>query len=141
METLTLNLSFLINVPVQNVWTALTDPEIVKQYFFGTKLQTSWKIGDPITFSGEWEGKEYIDKGTVLQIETGRLIAYNYWSSFSGKEDKPENYANITYQLEQEGNQTKLTIQQDSIADQQALAHSEQNWKMVVNSMKELIEK
>ncbi|MFN8890632.1 MAG: SRPBCC family protein [Cyclobacteriaceae bacterium] len=141
METLTLNLSFLINVPVQKVWTALTDPEIVKQYFFGTKLQTSWKIGDPITFSGEWEGKEYIDKGTVLQIETGRLIAYNYWSSFSDKEDKPENYANITYQLEQEGNQTKLTIQQDSIADQQALAHSEQNWKMVVNSMKELIEK
>ncbi|MBI3219547.1 MAG: SRPBCC domain-containing protein [Bacteroidetes bacterium] len=141
METLTLNISFLINASAQTVWNALTDPEVVKKYFFGTDLKTSWKIGDPITFSGEWEGKEYIDKGTVLQIETGRLITYNYWSSFSGKEDRPENYANITYQLEQEGNQTKLTILQDSIADQEALAHSEQNWKMVVNSMKELIEK
>ncbi|MFY8036896.1 MAG: SRPBCC domain-containing protein, partial [Cyclobacteriaceae bacterium] len=57
METLTLNLSFLINASSQKVWTALTDPEMVKQYFFGTKLQTTWKVGDPITFSGEWEGK------------------------------------------------------------------------------------
>jgi uncharacterized protein YndB with AHSA1/START domain len=141
METLTLNLSFLINVPVQKVWAALTDPEIVKQYFFGTKLQTTWKVGEPITFSGEWDGKAYVDKGTILQIQAGKSVTYNYWSSFSGKEDKPENYANIVYQLEDHGNQTKLTIQQDRIADKEALAHSEQNWKMVVNSMKELIEK
>ncbi len=116
MNTLTLNLSFLINSPTQKVWNALTDPEIVKQYFFGTNLKTSWKVGDPITFSGEWEGKAYVDKGTVLKIEEGKSVTYNYWSSFSGKEDKPENYANIVYQLEDQGTQTKLTIQQDGIA-------------------------
>ncbi len=141
METLTLKLSFLIDAPAQKVWTALTDPEMVKRYFFGTNLQTTWVVGDPITFSGEWEGKPYTDKGTISRIDKEKLIAYNYWSSFSGKEDRPENYANITYQLEQEGNHTKLTILQDSIADQEALLHSEQNWKMVVNSMRELIEK
>jgi len=141
MNTLTLNLSFLINASSQTVWNALTDPEIVKQYFFGTKLETTWKQGDPITFSGEWDGKAYVDKGTILQIEAGKSVTYNYWSSFSGKEDKPENYANIIYQLEEQGGQTKLIIQQDSISDKDALTHSEQNWKMVVNSMKELIEK
>ncbi len=141
METLTLNLSFLINASSQKVWTALTDPEMVKQYFFGTSLQTTWKVGDPITFSGEWEGKAYVDKGTILQIDEGKSVAYNYWSSFSGKEDKPENYATIVYRLEEQEEQTTLIIQQDRIADQEALAHSEQNWKMIVNSMKELIEK
>lgn len=141
METLTLNLSFIINASTQKVWHALTEPEIVKQYFFGTKLETSWNVGDPITFSGEWDGKAYVDKGTILQIEVGKSVTYNYWSSFSGKEDKPENYANIVYRLDEEGNQTKLTVQQDRIADKEALEHSEQNWKMVVNSMKELIEK
>ena len=141
MNTLTLNLSFLINASSQKVWNALTDPNLVKQYFFGTNLQTTWKVGDPITFSGEWEGKSYVDEGTILQIDAGKSVTYNYWSSFSGKEDKPENYANIVYQLEDQGNQTKLTIQQDGIADKDVLSHSEQNWKMVVNSMKELIEK
>ncbi|NOS93324.1 MAG: SRPBCC domain-containing protein [Cyclobacteriaceae bacterium] len=141
METLTLNLSFIINASTQKVWHALTEPEIVKQYFFGTKLETSWNVGDPITFSGEWDGKAYVDTGTILQIEVGKSVTYNYWSSFSGKEDKPENYANIVYRLDEEGNQTKLTVQQDRIADKEALEHSEQNWKMVVNSMKELIEK
>ncbi len=141
METLTLNLSFLINASSQKVWTALTDPEIVKQYFFGTKLQTTWKVGDPITFSGEWEGKAYVDKGTILQIDAGKSVAYNYWSSFSGKEDKPENYATIVYRLEEQDGQALLTIEQNHIADQEALAHSEQNWKMIVNSMKEIIEK
>ncbi|MGO4433808.1 SRPBCC domain-containing protein [Paenarthrobacter sp. RAF9] len=48
----------------QKVWEALTDPALIKQYFLGTNVETTWRVGDPITYSGEYNGKSYEDKGT-----------------------------------------------------------------------------
>ncbi len=140
-NTLTLNTSISINASKSNVWRALIDPEQVKKYFFGTLVTSDWKVGSTITFSGEWEGKPYLDKGTILQIEKEKILKYNYWSSFAGTEDKPENYANIIYSLEEKNGETVFSIFQDGIKAKEALDHSEQNWRMVMNSLKELLEK
>jgi uncharacterized protein YndB with AHSA1/START domain len=139
-NTLTLNTSISINAPKSKVWMALIDPEQVKKYFFGTILKSDWKVGSAITFSGEWEGKPYMDKGTILEIEMEKILKYNYWSSFSGTEDKPENYANIGYYLEEKNGETVFSISQDGIKTKEARDHSEQNWKMVMNNLKELLE-
>jgi uncharacterized protein YndB with AHSA1/START domain len=140
-NTLTLNTSISINAPRSKVWMALIDPEQVKKYFFGTVLKSDWKVGSAITFSGEWEGKPYLDKGTILQIEKEKILKYNYWSSFSGTEDKPENYAVSIYSLEEKAEQTTLFISQDSIKTKEALDHSEQNWQVIMTSLKDLLEK
>ncbi len=58
----------------------------------------------------------------------------------SGKEDKPENYATVTYELEAENGGTRLTILQDGNKDKTASDHSEQNWTFIMNSMKEMLE-
>jgi uncharacterized protein YndB with AHSA1/START domain len=137
---LTLHTSISINAPKSKVWMALIDPEQVKKYFFGTILKSDWKVGSAITFSGEWEGKPYMDKGTILQIETEKILKYSYWSSFSGTEDKPENYANIVYSLEEKNGETVFSILQDGIKTKEARDHPEQNWKMVMNNLKELLE-
>jgi uncharacterized protein YndB with AHSA1/START domain len=140
-NTLTLNTSISINAPKSKVWMALIEPEQVKKYFFGTVLKSEWKVGSAITFSGEWEGKPYLDKGTILEIEMEKVLKYNYWSSFSGTEDKPENYATIGYSLEEKNGETVVSILQDGIKTKEARDHSEQNWKMVMNNLKELLEK
>src|SRR6478609_871070 len=138
---LTLNTSVSIHAPKSKVWKALTDPEQIKKYLFGTETTTNWKVGSPITFSGVWEGKSYIDKGKILQIEKEKILRYNYWSSFSGTEDKPENYANITYALEDHNGSTVFHLTQDGIKTKEAKDHSEQNWNMILNSLKDLVEK
>jgi uncharacterized protein YndB with AHSA1/START domain len=139
-NTLTLNTSISINAPKSKVWMALIDPEQVKKYFFGTILKSNWKVGSAITFSGEWEGKPYMDKGTILEIEMEKILKYNYWSSFSGTEDKPENYAIIVYSLEEKNGETVVSILQDGIKTKEAHDHYEENWKMVMNNLKELLE-
>lgn len=138
---LTARANISINAPVSKVWDALTKPEIIKQYFFGTDAKSDWKVGSPVTFMGEWEGKKYEDKGTVTGNELNKLLSYSYWSSMSGKVDKPENYANVTYELAQRNNATDLTITQDNIADEKTKEHSEQNWRSVLNDLKKLLEK
>ena len=130
-----------VDAPVSKVWDALTKPEIIKQYFFGTDTITDWKVGSPITFKGEWEGKSYSDKGTVLSFEPQKLISYSYWSSMSGIEDKPENYVIVTYKLTEKDGKTQVTITQQNIPDEKMKEHSEQNWNKVLHDLKALLEK
>ena len=138
-KTLSIELEFTFNASPEKVWEALTSPTLIKQYFFGTDLSCSWQVGAPITWRGEWEGTTYEDKGTVLEFEPNRYLKYNYWSSFSGKEDKPENYFEISNALRQENGQTILTITQDGLENEEKRAHSEQNWQAVMAEMAKIL--
>lgn len=140
MENLTLSTKIDINAPSAEVWEALTDPEIVKQYFFGTNVKTDWQQGSPIIWTGEWEGKTYEDHGKILEVDPGKFVKYSYWSSMAGTEDKPENYQNVSYRLTETNGITTLELGQDNIKNEAARQHSEQNWQAVFGKMKELVE-
>lgn len=137
---MTLTATFTINVPMSKVWQGLTNPKIVEVYFFGTQQKSDYQVGSPITFTGEWDGKKYEDKGTILAITPGEYLKYSYWSSMGGTEDKPENYASVSYQLTEKDGQTVLEITQDNLKDEAAVAHSENNWKMLIGELKKLLE-
>jgi len=140
METLTLKTTITFKAPIAKVWHGLTDPSTVKEYFFGTDLKSDWKVGSPITFSGEWDGHKYEDGGIILDIDEPRLLKYTYWSSMMGLENIPENYYNITYELSEGDEVTTLVITQDGVKNQEAADHSEQNWKSVFDGLKKIIE-
>lgn len=140
MESLQLKTSIIINAPASQVWKALTDPATIKQYFFGTDVRTDWKKGSPITWTGEWEGKTYQDKGVILDIKTGQFVKYSYWSSIGGTEDKPENYQNVSYDLKETDGVTTFELTQDNIKNEEARKHSEQNWLAVFGEMKKMVE-
>ncbi|RYY67212.1 MAG: SRPBCC domain-containing protein [Chitinophagaceae bacterium] len=122
------------------VWDALTNPSTIKKYFFGTDLHTDWKPGSSIRFTGEWQGKRYEDKGTVLEFEEQKRLQYTYWSSMSGKADEPDNYMVITYELAGKDGDLHLKLTQENIPDEATKEHSTQNWKGVMDEMKKLVE-
>lgn len=128
-----------IKAPVNKVWDALTNPKIVKQYFFGSDLVTDWKVDSPIIFQGEYEGKEYKDKGTVLEYEPNKSLSYSYLSSWAQREDKPENYLIVSYDVKAIDGGTELTIQQTNY-DEEKAKHSEGNWENVIDGLKKLVE-
>ena len=129
-----------IDAPMMKVWEALTNPEIIRQYLFGTEVTTDWQVGSPITYRGEWEGKTYEDKGEVLQVEPEKLLVSTFWSSLSGLPDIPENYKTVRYELAPEGNRTRLMVSQDNNASLEEADHSEQNWKTVLEGIKKILE-
>lgn len=141
MEAMTVKRSVIISAHASDVWKAITDPAMIKQYFFGTDIKTDWKAGSPITYSGIWKGKEYSDKGKILEIEKNKKIVHTHWSSLSGTEDIPENYFTITYELEERENDTVLCITQTGLMTSDTHEHSAQNWELVLNNLKELVEK
>ena len=129
-----------INAPATRVWDALTQPELIKEYLFGTQVTTDWRVGSPIVYEGVWEGKPYRDKGNILQIEPGKLLVSTFWSALSGLPDLPENYQIVRYELAGEGNGTRVTVTQNNNATQADADHSAQNWNMVLEGMKKAIE-
>jgi uncharacterized protein YndB with AHSA1/START domain len=139
-NTLTTETSVHIDAAPDKVWDALTNPDVIEKYFFGTHAKSTWKPGSPVKFTGEWEGKTYEDKGTVLENREQHFLKYSYWSSMSGMEDKPENYATITYKLEPDSEGSNLTVIQDNIPDEKMKAYSAANWNMVLDNLKKLLE-
>jgi len=128
-----------INAPLEKVWNALTNPAIVKQYFFGTELLTNWQVGSDIIFQGEWEEQKYKDPGKVLEYSHNEKLAYSYLSSWSGKEDIPENYLWISYEVKPIENGTELIIVQTNY-DKERAKHSQENWATIIDGMKKIIE-
>jgi uncharacterized protein YndB with AHSA1/START domain len=126
-----------VSAPPDVVWRALTDPAMVRQYMYGTNLQTDWAVGSPITWKGEWQGKPYEDKGTVVAVEPKKLLKVTHWSPMGGSEDKPENYHTVTYELAELGQETILTVEQDNNPSQEAAnTMAEQNWGPVLDGLK-----
>jgi uncharacterized protein YndB with AHSA1/START domain len=139
-QKLTARASTTIHAPVSKVWQALVNPEIIKQYLFNTEVITDWKVGSPVIYKGEWQGKAFEDKGKILEIEPEKLLVSTHWSPLSGVPDTPENYHTVTYILSANGESTEVTITQDNNSTAEETEHSEQNWRTVLAGMKKLLE-
>src|SRR5215210_1123148 len=139
-KKLTAEVTTTIDAPRSKVWQALVNPEIIKQYLFNAEVISDWKAGSPILYRGEWEGKQFEDKGEILEIKPEKLLRSTHWSPMAGVPDSPENYHTVTYTLSEKGNGTEVTITQDNNATEDEKKHSVKNWETVLAGMKKLLE-
>ncbi len=56
-------------------------------------------------------------------------------------EDSPENYSRVSYVLNQDPLGTTVKIIQKGFANEQSLAHADGGWTMVLQNLKDLLEK
>jgi uncharacterized protein YndB with AHSA1/START domain len=130
-----------IKAPAEKIWEALTDPELIKKYLFGVDVTSDWKVGSSITYRGVWEGKPFEDKGKIVELEPNKTLKASYWTSFSGREDKPENYDMVTYELSEENGESMLTITQENNFSQEEVDRAAKNWASVLENIKKMLEK
>lgn len=138
--------SVLIDASPEEVWEALTDPDAIKDYYLGAKVETDWNVGSPITWSGEWDGTKYEDKGEILTAEPGEELSYSHWSSLAGSEDVPGNYHVIRMTLDEQGGQTEVALTQSNLeggvtaADRENRDDYENNWSTMLEGLKKTVE-
>ncbi|GAA0424228.1 SRPBCC family protein [Leifsonia naganoensis] len=122
------------------IWHALTDPDTIARYMYGARVTTDWQAGSPITYRGEWEGKPYEDKGTILEIVPGERLVTSYYSPLSGKPDVPESYQTVSYLLADDGDRTLVTITQDGCSDRAEADRMSANWASTLESLRSVVE-
>jgi uncharacterized protein YndB with AHSA1/START domain len=130
-----------ISASPAQVWTALTDPDAIEKYMFGSRVETDWKPGSPIVWKGEYEGRKYEDKGEIVEVEPQRRLKLTHFSPLTGQDDVPENYHTLVYELEKRGDKTHVSLSQDNNGSEDEAEHSRSNWEMMLGGLKELVER
>ena len=140
--------TIVINAPASVVWNALVNPEQTKKYMFGCEALSDWKVGSPLIWKGEYEGKEMIFvKGHIVDIQPEKFLAYTAIDPNSTIVDTPENYLTVTYTLSSVKGQTTLTVTQgdySTVAEgerryQEAYNNGE-GWNPILRVIKKLVE-
>lgn len=129
-----------IDAPPEQVWAALVDPSKIREYMFGSEVHTDWRPGSPIVWKGEYEGKSYEDKGTIVENTPQHRLQMTHYSPLSGAKDAPENYHTLTYEMTMRGAQTHLSLSQDNNASEDEVEHSKQMWGSMLKDLKKVAE-
>jgi uncharacterized protein YndB with AHSA1/START domain len=144
-QELIVNKTIQIKADAMEVWDALTNPEKTRQYFFNCEVHSNWEVGSDITWTGNYHGKDTEVKGKILQVEPGRLLKYTAWSKESGLKDIPSNHTIITARLNEQGDETILTVTDENFGigeeAEKRYQASVKGWDMVLHGLKELLEK
>jgi uncharacterized protein YndB with AHSA1/START domain len=130
----------MISASPQQVWDALTDADAIEQFMFGAQVETDWEEGSTITWTGEYDGRPYQDKGEILEVVECRLLRLTHFSPLSGEDDVPENYHTLTYRLVASGETTRLTLDQDGNESAEQAEQFAQNWQAMLDLVKEYVE-
>ena len=129
-----------ISASPHQVWEALTDPEAISSFMFGAKVETDWAEGSPITWTGEYDGKAFQDKGEILEVRRDERLRMTHYSPLSGQDDVPESYHTLDYRLEGRGDTTRLTLDQDGNDSEEQAEQFASNWQAMLDQVKEYVE-
>jgi uncharacterized protein YndB with AHSA1/START domain len=128
----------------ERVWAALTEPEQIAAYMDGSNVTTTWEVGSPITWDGEYEGREYQDKGEVLTYDEPNVLSVTHYSPMMGQPDEPENYHTLVYTLTATGpaddQVTHLDLKQDGNESDEQAEQFSKHWQQMLDGLKALVE-
>lgn len=122
------------------VWKGLTDPDQIKDYMMGSVVETDWQPGSRITWSGEWKGKPYQDKGEIVAVDEPDRLELTHYSPLTGQDDVPESYHTLVYTLEDRDGGTQVSVTQDNNADQDEADRNSQAWTQMLDGLKQTVE-
>ena len=122
-----------VRAPAEDVWSVMVDP--TARWMVGSQVTSTYVVGDPITFDGEWEGKPFQDHGEIVEVERPRLLRYTHYSPLSGQPDVPENYHHLTFTLDESGGSTTVTLEQDGNGSADEVEHAEGLWRQVLEAL------
>ncbi|UDY37524.1 SRPBCC family protein [Dermatobacter hominis] len=148
MTDVVAEVSTTIAAPRSAVWHALTDAELSSEYTLGgATVETDWQVGSPVTWTGEWNGQEFRDKGEILANEPEQRLSYSHWSPMGGTDDAPENYHVVTLSLDEADGGTLVTLTQTNLDgsvsddDREHRADFERNWATMLADLRSVAER
>lgn len=130
-----------IGAAPDRVWQALTDGALSRQYWYGRRVESDWKVGSTVTFWYDTEDGEAVsDRGIVLESKPPRHLSYTFHVEFID-EFKDAHPSRVTFGLEPLGEETRLTLTHDEFEPKsQVLEACRVRWPVILSSLKSLAE-
>jgi uncharacterized protein YndB with AHSA1/START domain len=141
MESRTAENSFVyvtfIRTTPEQLWSALIDPDFMKEYWFGVHIKTEWKPGAP------WEmlypDGRITDAGEILEFDPPKRIVLKWCHEL--KPELKEGFARCTIELEPVSDAVKLTITHTmDRAESKLIQAVSGGWPRILSNLKSLLE-
>ena len=132
-----------INAPTSQVWHMLTTPELMKKWMMPDieiNIITDWNVGSPIVIRGTMNGKDFENRGSILQFEREKILQYSHLSSISRLPDRPESYSIVEFRLKPIENQTNLELTLSNFPTESTYKHLAFYWNVTLEILKKMIE-
>ena len=130
-----------IKATPERVWDAITTPELIGQYFYGSQVEEKLRPG------GRWRAwspdhsQLWLD-AEILEFDPPRRLQHS-WRALYSPELADEAESRVTWEIEQkEGGYSLLTVIHDRLegAPKTAESVSGEGWMLVLSGLKTLLE-
>ena len=127
-----------IRTTPEKLWSALTDPEFMKQYWFGTYSESRWTPGS------SWRhllgNGQVLDAGEIVEAEPPRRLVIR-WQNQNKPDLVAEGESQCTMELEPSGPAVKLSITHTIGREPSRFIDAvSAGWPKVISNLKSLLE-
>jgi uncharacterized protein YndB with AHSA1/START domain len=127
-----------IRTTPEKLWSALTDPATMKQYWYGMHQESDWLAG--AAWRLVFPDGRVADTGEVLEIDRPKRLVLKWRNEFK-PELKSEGYSRCTMELEPAGDAVKLTITHlMERPDSKLIEAVSGGWPKILANLKSLLE-
>ena len=127
-----------IRTTPQALWSALTEPGFMKEYWFGMHCESEFTTGSAWKLVSE--GGEVFDAGEIVQADPPRLLVIR-WEHQKRPELKAEGPSLCTMELVPFAQAVKLTITHTVERDESKLVDAVSGgWPKILSNLKSLLE-
>ncbi len=127
-----------IRTTPEKLWSALTDAEFIKQYWFGMRCESRWTAGSSwklVSADGQ-----VLDAGEIVEADPPRRLVIR-WQHQKKPDLKAEGESLCTMELEPSGAAVKLSITHAIERDASTfIAAVSGGWPKIISNLKSLLE-
>ena len=129
--------SYIRTTP-HELWSALTEPEFMQQYWFGVRCESEWTAGSSWTMVHS-DG-HISDTGEIMESDPPRKLVIR-WRHVDKPELKAEGDSICTMELDPTGHAVKLTITHTIDYERSKLITAVSGgWPKIISNLKSLLE-
>jgi uncharacterized protein YndB with AHSA1/START domain len=127
-----------IRTTPENLWSALTDAEFIKRYWFGVRCESQWKPGS--SWKLTYPDGRVTDAGEIIEADSPRRLVIR-WRHQDKPELKAEGESECRMELGSSGPAVKFSLTHTIGREpSKFLAAVSAAWPMVISNLKSLLE-
>jgi uncharacterized protein YndB with AHSA1/START domain/DNA-binding transcriptional ArsR family regulator len=127
----------LIKTTPERLWRAITDPADTLLYYYGTKVQSDWKVGSKLVYL---DGDQVSLDCEILEIDPPRRLVHSFTSAYDPTL-ATEPPSRVTWEIEKQGEVCRLRLVHDDFdGETKTYRDVEHGWPTILSSLKTLLE-
>lgn len=128
--------TYIASTP-DKVWHALTTPDITEKYWYGTRVESDWRIGSKVIYRRQGA---ITDEHVLLQAEPYKVLRHTFRPTL-GEIFRKEAPSKVCFEITDLGPLVRLTLTHDDFAENSAVYRAcSESWPMLLSSLKTFLE-